>query len=218
MVNDSDLQKNVIDALKWDPGISHEHIGVSVNNGVVSLFGTVPSFIEKYEAEKVASKVIGVQAIVEKIEVKLPYVMIRDDDSIAKAILERFKWSVSVPENEIKVTVSNGGVKLTGSVDWEYQRKTAEKLVRELTGVKFVTNSISIKPKINSINIKDKIEQALFIATERESNHINVDVDGSVVTLSGNVKSLSDLKLVEGTVWGCPGVTKIKDHLKVTYA
>lgn len=215
MDSDASLQKNVMAALQWNPRVTHEHIGVSVNEGVVTLFGFVPSFVEKFEAEKAASKIHGVKAIVEKIEVKLPSSMVKDDNSIAEAIVHRFRWSVTVPSEKIKATVSDGWVKLTGEVDWEFQRSAAERLVRELTGVKFVNNAITIKSTTKSINIKDKIEKALLIATERESKNIDVEVEGSVVTLTGKVRSLSDLKLIEGTVWGCPGVTEIKDNLRV---
>lgn len=215
MKADSQLQESVLEELKWEPSVHHEHIGVAVSEGIVTLSGTVPSFIEKHAAEKTVQKVAGVKAIVEKIEVKLPGSMIRNDEDIAKAVLERFKWSVLVPDNKLKATVTNGWVTLNGEVDWEYQRKAAEKLVRELTGVKFVTNSISLKPTFDATNLKDKIEKALLRAAEHESNKINVEVQGSRVTLSGRVRSLAEMKLVEGTAWGCPGVTEVQDKLRV---
>jgi osmotically-inducible protein OsmY len=200
MKTDSQIQKDVMEELKWEPSVSHEHIGVSVSDGIVTLSGSVPSFIEKYHADKAAQRVLGVKAIVEKIEVKLPSSLIRDDQEIAKAIVNQFQWSSLVPDDKIKAKVSDGWVTLTGEVTWEYQRKAAEKLVRELTGVKFITNGIVIKPKLVAADLKEKIEQALKRAAERESKQIEIDVNGTHVTLSGQVRSFAEMSCL-GRAW-----------------
>lgn len=215
MKTDSQLQINVMEELKWEPSVNHEHIGVAVSDSIVTLSGTVPSFIEKHNAEKAAKRVTGIKAIVEKIEVKLPGTMIRDDEDIAKAIVNQFQWSTLIPHDKIKAKVSSGWVTLSGDVTWEYQRKAAEKLVRGLTGVKFITNDIQLKPKLEASFLKEKIEKALLRAAEHESKQIEVDVRGTRVTLSGYVRSFSEMKAIEGTVWAAPGVTEVSDHLKL---
>ena len=216
MKTDSLIQKDVLEELKWEPSVNHEHIGISVSYGIVTLTGTVPSFIEKYNAEKAAQRVLGVKAIVEKIEVKLPGSLIRDDQELAKAIIDQFEWSALIPsQNKIKAKVSNGWVTLSGEVVWEYQRKAAEKLVRALNGVKFITNNIVIKPTIEASDLKEKIEKALMRATERESKQIDVNVRGGHVTISGMVRSYAEMKAVEGVAWGAPGVTEVLNNLKV---
>jgi osmotically-inducible protein OsmY len=216
MKTDAQLQVNVMEQLKWEPSLDHQHIGVSVSEGVITLSGTVSTFMEKHTAIKTAAKASGVKAIVENIEVKLKGSMIRTDEDIAKAVLERFKWSVLVPADKVLVEVANGNVTLKGTVDWEYQRKAAEKLIRELTGVKFVTNLMILKSSFDAINVKEKIETALKRAAEEESKKIHVDVTGGRVTLTGNVRSLSEMRMVEGTAWGCPGVTEVQDNLRVS--
>ena len=215
MKTDSQLQMSVIDELKWEPSVSHEHIGVAVTNGIVTLTGNVPTFIEKHNAVQAAQRVLGVKAIVEKIEVKLPGSLVRNDEDIAKAIVTQFEWSTLVPHQKIQVKVSNGWVTLFGEVPWEFQRKAAENLVRELAGVKFISNKIEIKPKLEAADLKIKIEKALLRAAERESKQINVNVSGSEVVLSGTVRSFAEMKAVEGAAWGAPGVTVVQDNLKV---
>lgn len=216
MNSDAILQTEIMNELKWEPSIHHEHIGVSVEDGVVTLSGTVPSFLEKHNAEKAVERVTDVIAIVERIEVKLLGTMLRDDESIAKAILNRFQWSVVVPEGKVKATVSNGWVTLAGKVDWEYERRAAEKLVRELTGVKFVTNEITIKHKFDIKNLKTNIEKSLMRAAKKETDNIKIDVDGSKETLSGRIQSLKEKKMIENAVWGCSGVTSLNDNLQVS--
>lgn len=215
MIADSQLQMNVMDELKWEPSVNHEHIGVAVTNGIVTLSGNVPTFIEKHNAVQAAQRVLGVKAIVEKIEVKLPGTLVRTDEDIAKAIITQFEWSTLVPHQKVKVKVSNGWVTLLGEVPWEYQRKACENLVRELAGVKFISNKIEIKPKLEAADLKIKIEKALLRAAERESKQINVNVQGSEVVLSGTVRSFAEMKAVEGAAWGAPGVTVVQDNLKV---
>jgi osmotically-inducible protein OsmY len=215
MKTDTQIQKDVMEELKWEPSVNHEHIGVAVSDGIVSISGNVPTFIEKHNAEKAAQRVAGVKAIVEKIEVKLPGALLRDDEEIAKAIVNQFQWSSLVPKDQIKAKVSNGWVTLSGEVVWEYQRKAAEKLVRELTGVKLISNNISLKPKIEASDLKDKIQKALMRAAERESKQIEIEVRGSHVTLSGVVRSFSEMRAVEGAAWGAPGVTEVQDNLRV---
>ncbi|MDD4975009.1 MAG: BON domain-containing protein [Bacteriovorax sp.] len=215
MKSDSQLQTNIIEELKWEPSVNHEHIGVAVSGGIATLSGTVQTFIEKHNAEKAAQRVVGVKAIVENIEVKLPGAMVRDDEDIAKAIVNQFEWNTLIPRNKIKAKVSNGWVTLSGEVDWEFQRKAAVKVVRELTGVKFVSNNIELKPKLVAHDLKEKIEKALLRAAEHESRQIDVNVDGSHVILSGVVRSFSEMKAVEGAAWAAPGVTEVQDNLRV---
>jgi osmotically-inducible protein OsmY len=215
MKSDAQIQKNIIEELKWEPSVNHEHIGVSVSDGIVTLTGTVTTFIEKYNAEKATGRVAGVKAIVEKIEVKLPGSSVRDDEDIANAIVNLLEWNSLVPKGKIKARVSNGWVVLDGEAAWEYQRKEAEKIVRGLTGVKLVTNNILIKSNIEATGLKEKIERALLRAAEHESKQIEVKVDGTHVTLNGVVRSYSELKAVEGAAWSAPGVTDVHDNLKI---
>jgi osmotically-inducible protein OsmY len=212
MKSDAQIQSDVMQELKWDPSVTHEHIGVAVLDGIVTLSGTVPNYIEKSAAEKAAQRVGGVKAVVEKIEVHFPGTLHRDDQALAKEILNHFRWHAQVPDESIKVSVDRGWVELTGEVSWEYQRKAAEKVVRGLTGVRGISNLIGIKLAVAEPSyIKNKIEEALKRAAEREASHIAVEVQGSRVVLSGKVRSFAELRDVKGVVWSAPGVTAIDD-------
>ena len=65
MKTDRDLQKDVMDELRWEPDINETNIGVAVKDGVVTLSGYVDSYIEKVNAERAAARVDGVKAVVE---------------------------------------------------------------------------------------------------------------------------------------------------------
>lgn len=216
MKTDAQIQTDVMQELKWDPSVTHEHIGVAVNDGIVSLSGSVPSYIEKSAAERCAQRVAGVKAVVEKIEVKLPGTYKRDDQEIAKAIVSQLKWSVQVPAEAVKASVENGWVDLTGEVEWEYQRAAAESSIRGLTGVRGVVNNISIKAKsVQPETIRQKIEEALKREAEREARRIAVEVRGSKVTLSGDVRSFAEMQDAKWAAWSSPGVTNVENNLHV---
>ena len=216
MKSDSQIQSDILQNLKWDPSVTHEHIGVSVNGGIVTLSGTVPTYAEKHAATAVAQRVANVKAVVEKIEVKLAGSMKRTDQDIAQAIVDRFSWDVYIPDDKIKVTVQDGWVALKGEVEWEYQRSSAANGIRNLAGVKGVSNEIRIKAKsVDPVEIKKKIEEALKRETEREAKRIAVAVEGSTVTLSGEVRSLSEKEDARWAAWSAPGVAKVENNLSV---
>jgi osmotically-inducible protein OsmY len=216
MKTDSQIQTDVMQALKWDPSVTHEHIGVSVSDGIVTLSGTIPSYIEKFAAEKAAQRVAGVTAVVEKMEVKLPGSHQRGDEEIAKAIVYQINWNVQLPRDVVKARVEDGWVDLSGEVEWDYQRRAAESCVRGVTGVKGVTNNITIKEKaIQPAVVKNKIEEALKRLAEREARHIGVEVRGSKVVLSGKVHSFTEMNDAKWAAWSAPGVTSVENNLRV---
>ncbi len=218
MKTDSQIQSEIIQELKWEPQVNHEQIGVAVSDGIATLLGTVPSFIEKSAAERTAQQVSGVRAVVEKIEVKIPGSYRRDDEDIAHTILEQFKWNIQVPDDLVKARVEGGWVELSGEVEWEYQRAATEKCVRGLTGVKGITNSIFIKAKeVQPELIKQRIEEALRVKAEREARRIKVEVSGHRVVLTGDVHSFSEANDVRGAAFGTPGVTSVVNNLTVRF-
>lgn len=216
MKTDAQVQADVMKTLNWDPSVTHEHIGVSVLDGIVTLSGTVPSYMEKSAAVRAAQRVSSVKAVVEKIEVNLPGHFTRTDQDIASAILNQFLWDVQVPDSRLKVAVKDGWVTLTGEVDWQYQRDAAERCVRGLTGVKGISDEIKIKVKaIKPEEIRRKIEEALKRAAEREAQRISVQVDGTKVILSGDVHSISEAEDARWAAWSAPGVDRVENKLTV---
>jgi osmotically-inducible protein OsmY len=216
MKTDSQIQKDVILALEWDPSISHELIGVSTSSGVVTLSGDVPSYFEKVEAEKIAQRVGGVKAVVEKIEVRMSDLYVKDDQEIAEAILNQFKWNYNVPNDKIKIRVENGWVELKGEVEWEYQREAAKSSIQDLIGVQGISNKITLKAKtVDASAIKMRIETALKNEAKREASKIAVDVTGGTVTLTGDVHSFAELDKAKWAAWAVPGVSKVQNDLNV---
>jgi osmotically-inducible protein OsmY len=216
MKNDKQLQQDIIDDLRWDPSIDASKIGVAVTNGVVTLTGSVPNYFQKQNTERVTKRVAGVRAVANDIEVQLPSAVEKTDAGVATAALNALKWSTSVPDENIKVSVGKGWITLEGSVEWNYQREAAEKAVEELLGVKGVTNRISVSPHIKSREVKSEIKAALHRYAELESRNIDVEASDNSVTLKGSVRSWAERKEAENAAWMAPGVTQVKNEIIVS--
>lgn len=217
MKSDTDLKSDVIAELRWNPAVAPTQIGVAVRDGIVTLSGQVDSYLQKCAAERAVMRVAGVRGIAIDLEVRLEPHAERSDTEIALAAAQALRWHSLVPEDKVRVEVEDGVVSLTGEVDWDYQRLSAEQCVQPLTGVVEVRNLIALRPRAKADNITSEITAALRRHADREAQHIRIEVDGSVVTLSGRVDSLPEHDAAIGTALSTKGVSHVVDRLQIVH-
>ncbi|MFY8004938.1 MAG: BON domain-containing protein [Chitinophagaceae bacterium] len=216
MQTNEELQKNVQDAIKWQPQLNAAEIGVIVCDGVVTLTGTVDSYLKKIEAENATKNVAGVRAIVEKIEVIYRKMLNKKSDSdIAYDILNIYQLNSQIPENTIKIKVEKGWVNLGGELNWSYQKEEAKNAIKNLDGIIGVTNNILIKPKALNLLEKEVIENLLKLSWTLNAEDINVSVDGTSVTLDGKVAALYQKEEAERIALGTPGIWSVQNNLHI---
>ena len=143
MKTDTELQRDVMTELKWEPGIRAAEIGVAVKDGVVSLSGNVDSYSKKWAAAHAARRVAGVKSVTEDIKLSPPVSLKRADADIALSATNILYWNLMVPSDSVKVTVRDGWITLSGEVEFYYQKNAAEDAVRHMVGVWGVTNGIA---------------------------------------------------------------------------
>jgi osmotically-inducible protein OsmY len=213
---DSEIQQDVLRELKWDTRVEETDVGVQVDGGVVTLTGTVSSWGKRFAAEEAAHRVRAVLDVANDISVRPPGTPGRTDTEIAKAVRHALEWDVFVPEDRVQSTVSGGVVTLKGDVESWTQRDDAERAVRNLSGVRGVTNRLEVKPpKVAASEVRNSIEDALERQAEREAKRITLDVQDGRVTLSGPVHSWAEREAVVGAAKGTPGVRNVQDQLRI---
>lgn len=216
MKTDQELKADVAAELTWDPAVSDARkVGVAVKDGIVTLSGTLDSYLEKQAVERAVRKVAGVRGIALDLEVKLAPGHQRSDTEIAEAAAHALRWHSLVPEEHVTVEVEDGWVRLTGEVDWPYQKRSAEQVVGHLVGVRGVTSQIGIRQRVSPQAIQDDIAAALARHARREAKHIDIEVEGAVVTLRGTVDSMAEHDAAIGTAGAARGVSRVVDYLRV---
>jgi osmotically-inducible protein OsmY len=213
--SDTEILQDVIAELKWDPSLRSDDVAVSVRDGVVTLAGFVDSYADKWKAERIASRVAGVRAVANDVEVRLSTANERPDPDLARAALDTLKWNIVVPHDRIKVRVENGWITLEGDVDFYFQKEAAERAVRYLTGVKGVTNLITVRARSTPQDVKKRIKEALERGAQLDAERIQVEVEGNKVILRGTVRSYAEMKDAERAVLSVPGITEVDNRLTV---
>lgn len=217
MKSNAELQKDVQDALLWEPLLRAAEIGVTVNDGLVTLSGTVDSYTKKIEAEDAAKNVAGVRAIIEKINVQFGHTGATTDEEIATAVLNAVKWNWEVPQDKVQVKVEKGWVTLSGELHWNYQKEAARTTIKNLKGIVGISNNITIQPEVQEDIDQQDIVNALRRNWTINDDDIHVKVDGRKVILSGTVLSWYQRSEAEKIAWNAPGVWMVDNELTVEY-
>ena len=215
-MNELKLRDDILDELAYEPVVDPVHIGVAVDQNVVTLTGHVGSYAQKLAALSAVRRVKGVHGIADAIEVRPASEAKTSDDEIASRAINVLSWDSVVPDEGIQVTVRNGLVTLTGKVHWYYQKSSAERDVRNLSGVRSVVNNIEVEPHAKADNVKKKIEAALKRHAEIEAKDVRVTVrDDDEVLLEGKVRNWDEKFAVENAAWSAPGVKNVRDRLTI---
>jgi osmotically-inducible protein OsmY len=219
MVANGKLYTMIMEKLNFEPILDISNITVSIqgNHDIVLLQGIVSSFAEKFIAENAVKTIQGVRAVVNDIKVEPSIKYKRTDTQIAADATQALQFSVLVPAENIKIVVKDGNITLSGEVEWQYQRNNAEVALRNLWGVKSITNIITIKPSINID--ENKVKQQITKEFERhariDAGKVRIEIEGRKIILKGQVTSFDEMNIAEEAAWSVPGVIEVKNELTI---
>jgi len=209
------LRKEVIEAIKWQPLLQPNKIDVSVQEGIVTLEGSVENYAQKREAEETIKHISGVKAVVDDVKVDLSPAASKNDTDIASSVVKALQDNWAVPDHRLRVEVEQGWVTLEGILHWNFQRKAADNAIRYLEGVRGVIDKIKIEAEVKNELGQEIVEKALSRSWILDIDNIKVRVDGKTIFLSGFVSSLFQKEEAERIAWNTPGVWYVDNELVV---
>ena len=214
--SDTDLHKDIIEELAFDPSIDERDIAVAVSDGVVTLTGLAKTYAQKLAAERAVKRVRGVHGLAEELTIDLPALHRRSDLDIVKSALEALRWNTNVPTDSVIVKVENGLATLSGTVEWQFQREAARLAVGSLGGVRGVLNDVTIRERVIANDIKTKIHDSFQRNADIDANHIKIETSGGTVTLRGSVHSFTQRDEAANAAYSISGVLDVKNLTTVS--
>lgn len=215
-MNSERLRRYVLEELAFDPRVDASGIGVTVEERIVKLTGHVHSLADKIAVAEAVERVKGVRGVVLDVEVRCAPDSHVSDEVLAKRATDVLAWDTSLPKDAVKVTVDQGCVTLTGTVDWQFQRSQIESDVRCLAGVVSIDNKIAIRAISRKKDVKRSIKEAMHRRADVQASSIRVDVDEEGrVTLKGKVGDWQARNAVEDAAWLIAGVKDVDNRVRI---
>jgi osmotically-inducible protein OsmY len=140
------LQRRLRTALRWHPGIDATRVALSVDGGSrVTLEGSVTTYADKCSVEEAVKGVSGVAGVRNRLAVRLTIADYRTDTALERILADLFEFLSRMPPERPRATVANGWVTIDGTVLRPDQKQLIEKAVREIAGVKGITNRLVVE-------------------------------------------------------------------------
>jgi osmotically-inducible protein OsmY len=216
MQPDMQLQRDIEAELEWEPSIDAREIRISVNDGSVSLTGSVPAYPDKIGAEIAVERLSGVKAVRNDIAVILPEADIVPDELVSREVQAMLAAQLPLWVDRIKTTVSDRVLTLEGDVEWHFQKEAIEAAVRRVRGIEDVIDKIRIEPRLTPTRVQEQIELALRRAANLDARSVTVTAKRGAVTLQGETRSWRERSEVERAAWSAPGVWSVDNRIVVS--
>ena len=217
-MNDQEILSDLQDALTWDVRVDARNVRVEVENGVVTLNGTVDTYTQKLDASQITSRIKGVTDVINNLIVRPT--IVRSDEEIRRDIDEALRRDVLVDETNITVEVANGIAILNGSVATMAEKNAAESDAWLTPGITDVINNIVVTPAVARMDqdIEDDVRAGLARDTRIDMKNIDIEVVDAIVYLRGTVEDFTQKWIASDIAWWTPGVRDVINELIVKAA
>ena len=215
--NDVTIKESILEEITWDNQVSVLDLDVQVEDGIVTLHGTVPNFNSRRRLEKDVLAIDGVKDITNNISIDFSGVAETSDDKIRDFIIELLEWNSLIPDLKIEIRVNDGFVKVEGSVDYLWKKDYVENIIAQVRSVKGIHNHLTVVP---SRSVEDRLIAENILSSFRRRKKIlqdiiTVKVNKGNVTLKGTIPSGISRLIITDLVKNTEGVKEIKDELGI---
>ncbi len=218
MKDNNQLYEDIREKLDFEPSIDPRNLTYSVDNGVVTINGSLSSYIEKQAVKRAVYSVLGVKGIADETIIEHRSASQPNDKDIVTAVTRVLDWEGTLGGSDIKVTVENGIVTLSGKAPWFYQKENAERVIRYLDGIVCINNQIQVDPRLaieTPDQVKEKIKKELVRHALLDAKSICVEILGTRITLQGHVESWAEYKEASHIAWSIPGVSHVDNQILI---
>lgn len=212
---DGEVKKAIEDAFRYDPRLASFGVQVKVEDGLVTLTGTVDNLLARKAVEQDAKNTLGVWRV--KNYLKVRPVTVPSDNEIKGMVEDALSTKPFAEGKDINVRVYYGKVYLDGAVDSLYEKSMVENVVFRVRGVVEVKNNLKAQftfPEKEDWEIKEDIEYELWWSPFVNSDQVRVNVSDGVATLTGEVGSWRERNAATDNAYD-GGAWKVRNLLKV---
>lgn len=213
-LTDEEIQAAVQRELERTADVDAAGIGVAVEDGTVALSGEVDTLLERIAAKSAALRVHGVMTLIDKLVVHPRSGSTSTETDIAKRVERTLRAAANVPDT-VQAEISGHEVTLRGKVEWDFERRAAERAIRYLRGVTWVSNNITLTPRPSAADTEQAIVEAFARNAQLNAEAIQVRVCGDVVTLTGTVRTYAEKQQAGKAGWSSPFVAEVRNEIRV---
>jgi len=213
--SDDMIEKAVESAFLYDPRVNSFNPEVSVEDGVVTLTGVVGDLKAKFAARRDAANTVGVVRVRNLLRVRPEPVL--SDKEITDKVRAAVKRDPLIESDDISFAVLNGKVYLSGTVTSEFHKWHVQDMVVRVGGVEAVSNNIVIErpsAPMSDVELEADIVSRLFWNPRVDGSQVQVEVENGVVTLTGEVSSLTERREASTAAWES-GASAVYNRLDV---
>lgn len=223
----SDTDRKIEDAAKASYNyrtVLEDQVKVSVEDGIVTLSGTVQDKDDKALAVDTVENLPGVKAVKNDIKVEPKYPE-KSDGWMALKIRGRLLVKANVSATATTVAVKDGVVTLGGTADNQAQKELTGLYAKDIDGVQSVNNEIVVNPpaatatsigeKIDDASITAQVKYALLTHKSTHALKTKVTTNEGVVVVTGVASSDAEKSLVSKLAKDVRGVQSVKNEMTV---
>lgn len=225
---DSEIKAEIEKTLRWNTLVDDGLIDVTVNNGKVTLIGTVGSAAEKRQARydawvagvtSVNDSGLEVKAWAKNDDLRQHKYVAKSEEEIRKAVQDALVHDPRVFSFNVAPEVSGSFVTLRGTVGNLKAKRAAEMDARNTVGASVVRNRLKVRPisPPDDNAIETEIREALERDPYVDRYEITVNVLNGTAYLYGNVDTFFEKSQADDIASRVSGVVNVKNRLVVDY-